>query len=276
MKIHHLNCATFCPPLVGTRLNDHGMLVCHCLLIESPTGLILVDTGLGKKAIEHPALCMPPGMAWMLGPALNLAETAAQQIERLGFSPRDVRHVLVTHLDFDHAGGLSDFPEAAVHVFEDEYQAAMRPSGLMEKARYCEPLWEHGPRWQRHRLQGGEPWFGFARVRALPDVPGLADELLIVPVQGHSRGHCAIAVKGDTGWLLHCGDAYFYHGELEATGRRCTALLSAFQNIAQVDGEERRHNQERLRQLALQHGNQVQLFCAHDPSEFRRFSDGKP
>ncbi len=275
MKIHHLNCATFCPPLVGKRLNDEGFMVCHCLLIESPAGLILVDTGLGQKALANPTLHMPPGTAFMLGPKLDQAETALRQIERLGFSPRDVRHVLMTHLDFDHAGGLSDFPDAAVHVFEDEYQAAMRPSGFMEKNRYCEPLWEHGPHWQRHRLQGGEPWFGFAKVRALPDVAGLADELLIVPVQGHSRGHCAIAVKADSGWLLHCGDAYFYHGEMESSGRRCTPLLSGFQSIAQFDGVDRRHNQERLRQLATQHGDQVRLFCAHDPTEFLRFSSAR-
>lgn len=272
MKIHHLNCATFCPPLVGKRLNDEGFLVCHCLLIESSAGLILVDTGLGTKALANPTLHMPPGTQFMLGPSLDVGQTALRQIERLGFSARDVRHVLMTHLDFDHAGGLSDFPEAEIHVFEDEYQAAMRPSGFMEKTRYCEPLWEHGPRWRRHTLQGGDAWFGFAHVRALPDVAGLADELLIVPVQGHSRGHCAVAVKNDRGWLLHCGDAYFYHGEMSPSGRRCTALLRLFQNLAQFDGEDRRHNQERLRQLALQHGDQVRLFCAHDPSEFRRFS----
>lgn len=272
MKIHHLNCATFCPPLVGQRLNDHGYLVCHCLLIESPVGLMLVDTGLGQKALKEPARHMPPGSGVLMRPRLDIAETALAQIERLGFSGRDVRHILLTHLDFDHAGGIADFPAAEVHVFEDEYQAAMRPSGFFEKSRYIEPNWEHSPNWQRHRLEGGEPWFGFAHVRALPKVESLKDEILIVPVQGHSRGHCAIAVRSDGNWLLHCGDAYFYHGEMDRDGRRCPGILNGFQKVAQYDGEERVRNQERLRQLAIAHGQQVKLFCAHDPSEFRRFS----
>lgn len=275
MRIHHLNCATFCPPLVSKRLNDEGFLVCHCLLIESPVGLILVDTGLGQKALANPSLHMPPGTSFLLGPKLDPTETALRQIERLGHSARDVRHILLTHLDFDHAGGLSDFPEAEVHVFEDEYQAAMRPAGFMERTRYVEPLWEHGPHWQRHRVQGGDAWFGFASVRALPKVAGLSDEILIVPVPGHSRGHCAIAVKTEARWLLHCGDAYFYQGEMDAAGRRCTGLLSGFQTVAQFDGDDRRNNQERLRQLAIGHGDKVQLFCAHDPSEFLRLADGK-
>lgn len=272
MKIHHLNCATFCPPLVGQRLNDHGHLVCHCLLIESEAGLMLVDTGLGQKALREPTRHMPPGTGFLMGPRLDIRETALSQIERLGFGVRDVRHILLTHLDFDHAGGLPDFPQAEVHVFEDEYQAAMRPSGFMEKARYIEPNWEHGPNWQRHQLEGGDTWFGFARVRALPKVAGLADEILIVPVQGHSRGHSAIAVRSDGKWVLHCGDAYFYHGEMGKSGRHCPGILNNFQKIAQYDGEDRLRNQERLRQLAIQHGGEVQLFCAHDPTEFQRFS----
>jgi glyoxylase-like metal-dependent hydrolase (beta-lactamase superfamily II) len=55
-------------------------------------------------------------------------ETAYMQIKELGFNPQDVRHILVTHLDLDHAGGLSDFPEAKVHIFAPEFEAAMNPN----------------------------------------------------------------------------------------------------------------------------------------------------
>lgn len=49
MRIHHLNCGTDCP--FGGALFDGrskgltGHLVCHCLLIETNEGLVLVDTG---------------------------------------------------------------------------------------------------------------------------------------------------------------------------------------------------------------------------------------
>ncbi|RZL98332.1 MAG: MBL fold metallo-hydrolase, partial [Sphingomonas sp.] len=58
MRIHHLNCGTCCP--AGGRLFDgytpHGAahLVCHCLLIETDAGLVLVDTGYGTRDVDHP------------------------------------------------------------------------------------------------------------------------------------------------------------------------------------------------------------------------------
>ena len=58
---------------------------------------------------------------------------------------------------------------------------------------------------------GGEDWFGFSSVRAMP---GARDDVLLIPLPGHSRGHCGVAVWTAEGWLLHCGDAYFHHAEV--------------------------------------------------------------
>jgi glyoxylase-like metal-dependent hydrolase (beta-lactamase superfamily II) len=49
-----------------------------------------------------------------------------EQVKQLGFSPRDVRHIVLTHLDSDHAGGLENFPEAHVHVLEAESTSPWR------------------------------------------------------------------------------------------------------------------------------------------------------
>ena len=110
---------------------------------------------------------------------------------------------------------------------------------------------------------------GFECVR---DLPGLGPDVLVVPLPGHTRGHCAIAVRTHTGWLLHCGDAYFFHGEMDPAGRRCTPGLDLFQRVVQVDGEARRTNQERLRELARDKSAEVRVFCAHDPTEFASLS----
>ena len=59
MQVHHINCGTFCP--VGGALMDgrsrglRGRLVCHCLLLETNDGLILVDTGLGLRDMQAPS-----------------------------------------------------------------------------------------------------------------------------------------------------------------------------------------------------------------------------
>src|ERR1700754_4387891 len=114
MRIHHLNTGTMCP--IGRRLvNGTGSIfqrarmVCHCLLAETGDGLALVDTGIGLDDIASP---MRLGRKWVrqCKPRLDPAETAVEQVKALGFSPDDVRHVLLTHLDRDHAGGVPDFP----------------------------------------------------------------------------------------------------------------------------------------------------------------------
>ncbi len=129
--------------------------------------------------------------------------------------------------------------------------------------------WAHGPRWQLH-APGGEAWFGFEGVRA---VEGTSDEVLLVPLHGHTRGHCGVAVRTAAGWLLHCGDAYFFHGEVDAEPR-CPAGLSAYQRLVAIDNAARLDNQRRLRALATERRGEVTLFCAHDPTELEREANG--
>lgn len=255
-----------CP--LGRRLiNGEGgwlaaaHMCCHCLLIEGRNGLILVDTGLGTGDVSHPERLGTLFNA-VTRPRLNMNETALHQVRELGFDPRDVQHIVPTHLDLDHAGGLSDFPQAQVQVFAPELQAALTRPTLAEKGRYIPAQWAHGPKWSPHTVEG-ERWMGFEAIRALPDTD---DEVLLVPLTGHTRGHCGVAVRSDQGWLLHCGDAYFYRGEVAAEPH-CTLGLKLFQQIVQTDGPSRVANQMRLQQLNQAHGHELTLFCAHDPVE---------
>jgi glyoxylase-like metal-dependent hydrolase (beta-lactamase superfamily II) len=167
----------------------------------------------------------------------------------------------VTHLDLDHAGGIGDFAHARIHVYDTELTAALDPPTFPEKNRYVAAQWAHGPQWVRHRAVGDE-WLGFSSVTAL------GDDVLLVPLHGHSRGHAGVAVRRpDGGWVLHAGDAYFNTGE-KATPRTCPRTLRAFQTVLAQDNKLRHVNQARLRELYAAHGDEVTVFCAHDPTEF--------
>ncbi|GLY51937.1 MBL fold metallo-hydrolase [Lentzea sp. NBRC 102530] len=258
MKVHHLNCATFRPPLVA------GGLVAHCLLIESDQGLVLVDTGFGMNEVTNPKGTIDPMSRTLLRPVLDITETAISQVEKRGYTADDVRHVLVTHLDLDHAGGLRDFPKATVHVLDAELEAAVGAKGTKEKARYPKAQ-RDGVNFRTHKAEG-ESWNGFEAVK---DVDGLPDDILMVPLIGHTRGHTGIAVKGDDGWLLHAGDAYFYRGEVETPPSNIFALkLTARQT--ETIREQRLSNVERLRELKA--SGEVEVFCAHDPVELARLA----
>ena len=109
---------------------------------------------------------------------------------------------------------VCDFPDAAAHVFAAELRAASHRSTLGERNRYRKAQIAAVAKWAAVEEEG-ETWFGFSAVRA---IPGMRDEVLLVPLPGHSRGHCGFAVRQADDWLLHCGDAYFHHSEVEPDG----------------------------------------------------------
>lgn len=268
-RVHHLNCGTMHPiggRLMSGRAGVGGHMVCHCLLIETGDGLVLVDSGLGMADVDAARERLGGWFMKATRPALDPDETAIRQVEGLGFSAADVRHVVLTHLDLDHAGGLSDFPDAKVHVLLAEHEAASHPS-LRERPRYRAAQWRHGPRWVLYRHEAGEPWLGLTAVRALD---GLPDDILMVPLLGHTRGHAGVAVNTPDGWLLHAGDAYFNRHEVGPEPERCPPALRAFQSVVQMDGRLRHANQERLRTLVREHAGEVRVFSAHDPVELEQ------
>ena len=240
-------------------------MVCHCLLIEYDRGLVLVDTGFGLDDIRDPLKRLGLFAKVFTNPVFDPKEAAISQIQALGYKKEDVRHIIVTHLDLDHAGGLPDFPDAEVHIYAPEYQAATRPTTLKEKNRYRPAHFAHQPKWKIHEVEG-ETWNGFESVRALESS---LPEVLLVPMIGHTRGHCAVAVKDTEGWLLHCGDAYFYRDEKNLPPH-CPQALKQFQSVLAVDNTERKNNQSRVRMLAKEHP-EIKIFCAHDPAEFASF-----
>jgi len=262
MRVHHVNCGTMCPlgfAFMKVEPAPHK-LVCHVLILETEAGLVLVDTGVGTADIARPER-LGGGFNAVARPALDANETALAHVERLGFKVDDVRHIVPTHLDLDHAGGLADFPKAKVHLFAREHEAAMARATLLEKHRYMPHHWAHSPDWALYET-GGERWFGFDCVRQLE---GLPPEILIVPTVGHTRGHSAIAVDDGSGFLVHAGDAYFHRNEMDPERPRCPAALSWFQRTAAVDNTARVRNQERLR--LLKRDQKIRMFSAHDPVE---------
>jgi glyoxylase-like metal-dependent hydrolase (beta-lactamase superfamily II) len=274
MRVHHLNCGTMCP--WGGRLMDSrtrglapARIVCHCLLIEGPSGLILVDTGIGTGDIREPQRRMGPALAGVLRPRLSEQDTALASVRRLGFAAHDVKHVVLTHLDFDHAGGLTDFPAARVHVMKREVDAARRRRTHLDRQRYRPAQWASVSEWQVYDKPGGERWFGFEAVRELSDLP---PEVLLIPLPGHTRGHAGVAVQTEKGWLLHAGDAYFFEGEVDPEHPRSTPGLRAYQRLMEVDRRARLANQRRLRALVAEQGPAVTVFCAHDAAELDRLA----
>ena len=252
-KLHHLNFGWLHAP-------PNPKISCHCLALEDAAGLALVDTGIGLHDVADPMGRIGQPLIDLGGFQFNEADTAVRQLERRGFRPRDVRHVVLTHCDPDHAGGLTDFPDALVHVSAEEHAAVMKGH-----LRYPPALFEHRPRWVQHAAGGGDrDWFGF---RARPIDLGFSTDVLLVPTFGHTAGHCGVAVtKTDGRWVLHAGDAYYLRVEL-TTDDHPVSAVSARQA---VDNAQRVATLERLRRLFREHRDEVDLFGYHDVEELQR------
>ncbi|MET8864032.1 MBL fold metallo-hydrolase [Nonomuraea sp. NPDC004580] len=264
MQIHHLNCgsvrqieATYPGPAPAHAVN-------HCLLVETDSeGLVLIETGLGLDDVRDPSHTLGADWVEMAQPLLDEQETAIRQIARLGYDPGDVRHIIVTHLDVDHCGGLPDFPTAQVHVLAAELEAA---TSQAPSFRYRPAHWAHHPNWVTYPTGPGEDWFGFASLQP----QGLPPQIRLIPLGGHTAGHAGVAVQDGDRWLLHCGDAYYYHRELGDTPQP-HPLLDLVQTSSEVHHDLRLGTQARLRELLRRHGDQVSIFSAHDPWELHHY-----
>jgi len=249
--------------LLGARVLGADRLGCHCLLLESDAGLVLVDTGFGTVDMERPVPRLSRLFVTLTRPEFDPLDTAVEQVRELGFKPEAVKHILLTHLDFDHAGGIADFPSATVHVLADEAEAARHRHGFVARRRYRPAQWRAAAgTWREHKP--ADQWFGFDAIRPL----GVPD-LLMVRLPGHSIGHCGVAVRDEGRWLLHAGDAYYHHGEMNVRGPRAPVPVRAAEWLLDVDRHQCRLTRALLRELAARSTGEVTVFCSHDLTELQ-------
>ena len=215
MTIHFLNCFT-CNARLPARWHS-GTL---CLLVETRTGLVLVDTGLGQDEYVRKSGILRVFQLITIVP-LDPDEAAVRQVQRLGYRAEDVHDIVLTHMHFDHCGGLPDFPHAAVHVHRREYAAFTGRARHWTELAYVRRHLAHKPRLNLCE-EGGDQWFGFAAMR-LPFEP----EMWLVPLFGHSRGHCGVAIRTESGWLFHVADAAPIEFTADASGLLVRLVLGS-------------------------------------------------
>jgi len=250
VKVHHLNCGS---------MNSYGTppMVCHVLLVETDNGLVLVDTGFGSRDCDDPKRIGP--FRHLLRATFDHEETAVRQVERLGFKRDDVRHIIVTHFDMDHIGGISDFPDAQIHSTAAEVLGAVRKPTFRERVRFRPVQWAHGPKLVEH-TPDGEKWRGFAAAKELTEIsPGIA----LISLPGHTRGHACIAVDAGHRWVLHCGDAFYTSGTIDGQSE-VPGVVKVIEPLLAFDRKQVRDNHARLAELYRRQEPDLLMVCAHD------------
>jgi glyoxylase-like metal-dependent hydrolase (beta-lactamase superfamily II) len=252
IKVYHLNCSL--PHTRGfdlSRLNRP--MCCHCLLLETSHGLALVDTGFSKSLAEEGFRKV------LLSTNHDPFRTALTEIKSLGFKAQDVQHIFVTHLDHDHVGGVTDFPWAKIYVHTTEYEFHKKINDSLQfKMRFQPKLWR-GAQIQC-LAEGGEKWFQFQSVRAPKE---FLDEILMIPLFGHTAGHCGFAIKQKKGWLLHAGDSFYLKEDLAIPLAERSFFSEALALSLAIDTKKRIYNLEQLR-ILNKDKEHCQIINSHD------------
>jgi len=228
MTIHILNGFT-----CNARLPRHWKCGTIELLIETSDGLVMVDTGLGTDDYIQDSGILKLFKVITRMP-LDPDQAIIHQVTRLGYKPEDVRHIVLTHMHFDHCGGLPDFPWAKVHIHRKEYEAFIGKRKQFTDMAYVRRHIAHGPDWAFYS-DNGTKWFDFDGIR-LPFEP----EMWLIPFPGHTRGLCGVVVKTTDGWLFQASDAAAFFNE-EAPDWLIQAVLGPhqprIQQFAQIHPE---------------------------------------
>jgi len=205
------------PRTSGTFGNNYRMLVeggadravqipIPFYVIRHPKGIVLFDSGFGleyrdqiagwwvNRAIEH-----------LMPTEFSEKDATVRQLEREGIRPDEVVAIVISHLHYDHAGGLRDFPNAKVIVSRKEWENANVGRWT---ARFRGVI--------REQLQGVESrlqLIDYPPESALGPFLGSFDvfgdrSLILLSTPGHTPGHQSLLVTTGSGKeVLLTGDA---------------------------------------------------------------------
>lgn len=177
-------------------------------LIEQEDGLVLVDTGETAKIYEEGYL--PKGGVYhkAVQTFIQPEEEIQYQLDKLGFSPQDIKTVVLTHLHGDHIGGLAHFSHSRILVSRQEYEFATSNKG--ESNGYFQKNW---PTWFKPELVDYQnEKEGIFNTSYRLDAK---ENIVIVPTPGHSIGHQSVIAKGQKKSFFIGGDLTYNQTTLE-------------------------------------------------------------
>jgi N-acyl homoserine lactone hydrolase len=208
-------------------------------LIQTDDGTnILVDTGYSREMI---GAYKTPGFQGM---RMDDKDYVTNNLAALGISPADIRYLVCTHLDPDHAGGHDEFPDAELIIQREQYEAALA---------------EVHPRFGMTRAQWGNPKLTY---RLLDGDTELVPGVELITSGGHVPGHQSVLVT------------------LPKTGPVLLAIDAMNQNIAGYTPETRpigpfdmdeagvRASTAKLLDLAADRGAKLIIF-GHDAEQWK-------
>ncbi|MEZ4460959.1 MAG: MBL fold metallo-hydrolase [bacterium] len=233
----------------GSRQGKLPMMA--ALLVHDELGPVLIDAPFGPEG--------PSNTGELLGAILRRTGVVFKpewaivpRIEQLGFRASEINHVLMTHLHFDHTGGMKSVAHARFHIDRDEWMSAsgMKPLEAARAGYVVGDFRALAPRIEKMDLsqatiESGFDVFGDGTVEA-------------VPLRGHSIGHTGFRCRVGDAEIFYVGDAVYAYSQI-AKPRG----FSPFAKSAAYDLNQASETAEGLRTWFGQHPDAV-FANAHD------------
>lgn len=230
---------------MGTKINSKF----GCYYLEADGKKIMVDTG--PASPEHAS-------KWHkeVGPQITQDQQSMIQLQRqANVKPEEIDIILITHLHWDHAYHLENYPNAKIYVSKVELNFALNP---------LPPFFFSYENWQI----GLTPFFipSIPRITQIDMVmQKLTENVYMIPTPGHSPGHMAVVVETDKGPYVLAGDAVLCQENLIPLKER----YLPFRMIGlYMDFEAGWKSIETI--LNIVEGDTTRVLSAHDPVALSR------
>ncbi|UCD65685.1 MAG: MBL fold metallo-hydrolase [Deltaproteobacteria bacterium] len=171
--------------------DNYIKLLNYPLLIKTPDSLVLVETGLGNKLTEKQRQIFRVIKDWDLPAELN----------KLGFTRQDINYVILTHCDFDHAGGIAmynddgeeelTFPNAKHIVQKLEWEDVMHPNIRSENTYWSQNYSKLKDTDNLHLVEGDYT---------------VCEGVEVQHTGGHTRGHQVVRIQSNKDIAYHLAD----------------------------------------------------------------------
>ena len=182
MKLFGCVCGQFHSPGAGLGMPGERVSVpVPFYVIDHPSGVAVFDCGLHADMMQADDPYRRRLRSQEMDVSLEPEETVTRSLERLDIDPAAVRFAVLSHLHFDHAGGLAELPNATVVVQAKEWEAGQDDELA---GRYFLPRRFFDLGHSVRRVEGEHDLFGDGAV-------------VLLPSYGHTPGHQSLHVRGE-------------------------------------------------------------------------------
>lgn len=241
----------------GTPRSRWLQLPVPAYLIRHPSaGPVLIDTGLHASVTTSPVENLGRRTTRFANPTVEAGKDLPSQLRERGIDPKAIPLVIMTHLHFDHASGMSEFPSATFVITEAEWEAAIgdsRPFLRGYRPQHYDYAFDY--RTLSYDIDSISSYASFGRTFDL-----FGDgSVRLASTPGHSAGHQSVICRLADRDLVIAGDAIYTLGQ----------LADAPEPPRPLDRHNWRRSMHELQHFARTYPQAV-ILPGHDPEHWAR------